>query len=224
MLSKIYVVSRSLTIRNQLGMAFFFCDYKKPETQTASTILGSLVKQFALQDERCLLDLESFYETHNPKGKPPQEITDTELCAVLRAMALHFKNCMILIDGLDEIESKRAEILELLLSLTSAGNIKTLFASRDEVDIRSSLSEYASISIAARSGDLRLYVAAEIETRTTRNQLRIQDPKLKEHIMKTLITGAEGMYAPRISPSFSRANLPQVSVGGLPNGLPLRVE
>jgi len=174
-------------------MAFFFCDYKKPETQVASTILGSLVKQLALQDERVLLELEAFYEAHNPKGKPPKEITTNELCDLLKIMASHFTHTMILIDGLDEIDTNRVETLEMFCGLTSAGKLKTLFASRDEVDIRNCLAGYANISIAAQSGDLRLYVAAEIETRTARNQLGIRDPELKEHIMKTLITGAEGM-------------------------------
>jgi hypothetical protein len=174
-------------------MAFFFCDYKKRETQLASTILGSLVKQLALQDDRGLLDLEAFYEAHNPKGQPPKEVTANELCDLLKIMASHFKYTTILIDGLDEIETNRSETLEMLCGLTCTVNLKTLFASRDEVDIRNCLAEYANISIAAQSGDLRLYVAAEIETRTARNQLRIRDPELKEHIMKTLITGAEGM-------------------------------
>ncbi|TVY94089.1 Serine/threonine-protein phosphatase 6 regulatory ankyrin repeat subunit C [Lachnellula willkommii] len=179
---------------NQLGMAFFFCDYKKPETQVASTILSSLVKQLALQDERAFLELEAFYEIHNPTGQPRMEVTTTKLCDLLKSMVLHFKHTMILIDGLDEIGTNRVETLEMLCDLTSTGNLKTLFASRDEVDIRNCLSDYANISIAAQSGDLRLYVAAEIETRSARNQLRIRDPKLKEHIMKTLITGAEGMF------------------------------
>lgn len=174
-------------------MAFFFCDYKKPETQLTSTIFGSLVKQLALQDERSLLELEAFYEAHNPRGNPPKEVAANELCDLLKSMASHFKYTMILVDGLDEIETKRVETLEMLCGLSSAGNLKTLFASRDEVDIRNCLAEYANISIAAQSGDLRLYVAAEIETRTARHQLGIRDPELKAHIMKTLITGAEGM-------------------------------
>ncbi|KAK0108253.1 hypothetical protein ONS95_003071 [Cadophora gregata] len=177
-----------------IGMAFFFCDYKKPETHVSSTILGSLVKQFALQDDHCLHDLESFYEAHNVKGNPPQEVTPLELCNLLKDMALHFKSTMIIIDGLDEIETKRTDTIEILRSLTSTGKMKTLFASRDEVDIRSQLLEYANVSIAAQSGDLRLYVAAEIETRTSRQELRIRDPELKEHIIKTLITGAHGMF------------------------------
>jgi len=174
-------------------MAFFFCDYKKPETHLVQTILGSIIKQIALQDDRSLHDLEAFYAIYNPKGRPPLDITSSELCELIKTMASHFDDMMILIDGLDEIEANRIETVEILCSLTSAGNIKNLFASRDEIDIRGCLAEYANVSIAAQSGDLRLYVAAEIANRTARQQLGLRDPELKEHIMKTLITGAHGM-------------------------------
>ncbi len=100
---------------------------------------------------------------------------------------------MILIDRLDEIKNNQVANLEMRCGLASTGKLKTLFASRGEVDIRNCLAEYAKISTAAQSGDLRLYVTAEIETRTARHQLGFQDPELKEHIMKTLITGAERM-------------------------------
>ena len=173
-------------------MAFFYCDYKKPETQVAATIFGSLVKQLALQDERCLRQLEVFYEAHNTKGQHPKEVTAIGLCNLLRSMAVNYRYTMILIDGLDEIETSRIKTVELLCSLSSIG-LKTLYASRDEVDIRNSLADYAKVSIAAQSKDLRLYVAAEIRIRITGNQLVIRDEELKEHIMRTLITGAEGM-------------------------------
>jgi hypothetical protein len=45
----------------------------------------------------------------------------------------------------------------------------------------------------ARSSDLELYVASEIETRTRKKELNIKDPDLKEEIMKRLIHGADGM-------------------------------
>jgi hypothetical protein len=101
---------------------------------------------------------------------------------------------MIVVDGLDEISEDRASITRLLQSLkVSSTTIKTLFASRPEVDIRDELEDAMQISIAARSSDLRLYVAAEIEKRTKERRLRIRDPDLKEHIMKTLVDGADGM-------------------------------
>jgi hypothetical protein len=44
------------------------------------------------------------------------------------------------------------------------------------------------------SSDLRLYVASEIKRRTRERKLRIQDASLKDHIINTLMEGADGMY------------------------------
>jgi hypothetical protein len=101
---------------------------------------------------------------------------------------------MIVVDGLDEITHDRAGVTRDLSSLNSeGGKIKTLFASRPEVDIGYELGSFVQVSIAAMSSDLRLYVASEIERRTREKRLRIRDPTLKDHIMKTLIEGADGM-------------------------------
>lgn len=85
-------------------------------------------------------------------------------------------------------------ITRLIHSLNKPlGTIRTLLASRNEIDIRDVLAEYPSIFIAATSGDLRLYVHSE-----TKN-LSIQDRDLKDHIIKVLIDGADGMYDSQLS-------------------------
>jgi len=103
---------------------------------------------------------------------------------------------MIVVDGLDEITNDhRAEVLSLLTSLnTPKGSIKTLFASRKEIDIAIELQDYVQMFFAARSSDLRLYIACEIERSTIQKELRIRDPSLKYQIMQTFVDGAEGMY------------------------------
>ena len=58
-------------------------------------------------------------------------------------------------------------VVELLSSLSKSGisSVQTLFLSRDEIEIRETLTDYNPISIAADKGDLQLYVAAELATR-----------------------------------------------------------
>ena len=98
---------------------------------------------------------------------------------------------------MDEITNNRADVTRLLRSLnTEGGNIKTLFASRPEVDIGYELEDFVQLSIAAKSTDIRLYVASEIERRTREKRWRIRDPSLKDHIMTTLVDEADGMYLP----------------------------
>jgi hypothetical protein len=53
------------------------------------------------------------------------------------------------------------------------------------------LKDFNDISIAATGSDLRLYVMAEMKTRSILNKL---DSVLKQHIVDTLLNKADGMY------------------------------
>jgi len=152
--------------------------------------------------------------------------TPEELCELIRKISKHFQTSMIIVDGLDEITNNRADVTRLLRSLnTENGQVKTLFASRPEVDIGYELEDFVQIPIAAMSTDLRLYVASGIERRTRERKLRIRDPSLKDHIMKTLVDGADGMYVPEFfSWRWLNSDIDQVPVGGMPNGLSVRVQ
>ena len=179
------------------ALAFFYCDYKDSETHNPSTILGSLAKQLVLQDERCFAELGEFCLDHTTSHGSVRVPTLEEVCELIRSISKHFQTTMIIVDGLDEITNGRAEVTRLLRTLnTEGGNIKTLFASRPEVDIGYELEDFVQISIAAMSSDLRLYVASEIERRTREKRWRIRDPSLKDHIMTTLVDEADGMYVP----------------------------
>lgn len=158
-------------------------------------MLGALARQLILQDERCYDQLTEFYQDHTVDSHTDRDPTPEELCELISSISKYFQTTMIVVDGLDEITNNRADVTRLLRSLnTQGGQVKTLFASRPEVDIGYELEHFNQVSIAAMSTDLRLYVASEIERRTRENKLRIRDPSLKDHIMTTLVNGADGMY------------------------------
>lgn len=179
-----------------LAVAFFYCDYKTTATLEPRNILGSLICQYALQDEQSFEKLQAFYERHNPADQPSVTVSLEVLRDLLVEMASNFDNAMIIIDALDECGAQTKPVTRILSGLHDShegSNIKTLFLSRDEQDIRDVLEGYDQISIAARNSDLRLYVGAEIELRTRNKDLRIKDDSLKEEIMERLVEGADGM-------------------------------
>jgi len=181
------------------ALAFFYCDYKDPETHGPTAILGALARQLVLQDERCFAQLARFYQDHTVDSHTNRAPTPEELCELISIISKYFQTTMIVVDGLDEITNNRADVTRLLRSLnTGGGQVKTLFASRPEVDIGYVLEPFNQVSIAAMSTDLRLYVASEIERRTREKKLRVQDPSLIDHIMTTLVNGADGMYVFRL--------------------------
>jgi hypothetical protein len=173
-------------------LAFFYCDYKDQSTHNPLNILGAVARQIIIQKEECFRDLVAYCSEHRRSDGSFKEGTQEELCELISKLALHFKSTMIIVDGLDEISKNRTDVTQLLQELNKhSGKIKTLFASRPEVDIKCHLGDYVQISIAAKSSDLRLYVASEIARR--KHKLRIKDPSLTEYIMKKLVDGADGM-------------------------------
>ncbi|TGO34464.1 hypothetical protein BHYA_0196g00200 [Botrytis hyacinthi] len=145
--------------------------------------------------EHAFTQLEAFCEKHHMTETTQGSATTEDLCEFIVELSRNFSSTSIVVDGLDEIAEDRAEITRLLKSLNKpSGTIKTLLASRNEVDVRNVLEDYPCVSIAAKSGDLRLYVHSEIEKRTKLGKLRIRDHNLKDHIVKVLTEGADGMF------------------------------
>ena len=99
-------------------------------------------------------------------------------------------------DGLDECGAAagidRTELTRVLSNIhdPSKGTIRIAIASRREQNIDRYLTEFDHISIAAMSSDLELYVAAEV---TRRGRHIIRDEDIREEIIETLTSGAEGM-------------------------------
>lgn len=177
-------------------VAYFYCDYKDSATQDLSNILGSLAQQFAKQDQESFAKLRRFYEIHNPEHRLDFKYDSEDLLNLVMAATSGFDCAMIIVDGLDECGKNAPLVIDSLNTLSNDKNrtVKTLFLSRDEIEVRERLENYAKVSIAARSSDLRLYVAAEIDLRTRKKKLRIKDQSLKEHILERLVNGADGMY------------------------------
>ena len=178
-------------------VAFFYCDYKNAVTQSPANILGSLASQIAMKNNKSLNRLKQFYQKHNPDQSSSRVYHPKDLRDLILSMAFDWKCIMIVVDALDECDAQTWDVVDLLASLSVPRencDIRTLFLSRSEQEIRELLADFVQVSIAARSSDLKLYVAAEVETRTSKRQLRIRDHSLKEHIVERLVAEADGMY------------------------------
>ncbi|KAL8686200.1 MAG: hypothetical protein Q9218_007275 [Villophora microphyllina] len=196
-LASVVIEEALRTSSSNHAVAFFYCDYKDPTTQTPRLILGSLLQQIAKQDKESFEKLQSFYDLRNPECKNDFEYDPQQLCDLISDVTRGFDRTTVIVDGLDECGVHSVEVTELLASLNSRDKkttIKTLFLSRDEIDIREYLQDYVELAIAAKSSDLRLYVGAEIDIRMRKNKLRIKDQTLKGYIMEKLVEGAAGMF------------------------------
>ena len=176
-------------------LAYYYCDYKATATQDLTNILGSIAKQIARHDAQAFTALEAYYRRIAGDKDVSRSISYEDLRDVIIEMTKCLSNVILVVDGLDECASDRSNIVELLASLNKSpcSNIKTIFASRDEYDIRTILSNFTQISIAAKSADLRLFVAAELQRRMEKGRLNLRNPSLKEHIMERIVEKAAGM-------------------------------
>lgn len=133
-----------------------------------------------------------FYGNHNDSSRLPTRPNETELGKFLQKISKHFDQVHIVIDGLDEVGAAivvdRSDLIALLSTLHhEPSHMKTIIFSRAESDIQSQLTEFKSVSIAARSSDLQLYVAAKLRT------LAINDNHLRLEVLEALVRGADGM-------------------------------
>ncbi|RDW72155.1 hypothetical protein BP5796_08189 [Coleophoma crateriformis] len=206
------------------GFAYFYCRHSDQQSQKPQNIIGSLVSQLARQDQGALVAATSFYSKYHRSGQLETIPTPTELGELLRTLSAYFFDVTIVVDGLDEVgaslDVNRAELIHVLSNAhVLSRNSRTIILSRDEADIRVSLKEFESVSIAATSEDLQLYVAAKIVS------LPIKDTKLRTEVFDALIDGAEGMFFWTVCQIQLLQDLPtpgliRKALKSLPPGLP----
>lgn len=185
-----------LSLRSTYALAYFYCSYRDTGSHDPVEILGSLARQIAIQKEQSFEAIATFYRKFKePYYEIPAKASPAELCALIRELSSYFQDVMILVDGLDEIATERANVTQILQNLTGNGcNIKMILASRLEEDLKWQLAGCDEVDIAATSTDLRIYVYSQIETRSRDFRFRTNNPDLKERVAETLIHKAQGMY------------------------------
>ena len=183
----------------QNAVAYFYCDYKVAQTQDPRVILGSLAEQIARQNENSFARLSDLVKPHLPPQSQVPYLDCQLLAQVIKDMSVQFSSTMILVDGLDEC-GKNVRLVTSYLSdlVAEPSGIKMFLSSRDVPDVRNHFDTFSPVSIAAQSMDIRLYVAAEIDSRmdlkTRGPRLIIGDTALKGEILDRLVNGAEGMF------------------------------
>ena len=114
---------------------------------------------------------------------------------VLLKMVGHYDCFYIVINALDECpEDRRDEVLAILKTISAkASNARVIFTSREETDIKEAFVEFKPVRITANTSDLALYVASEIQKRTSSGRLKIKHSEVKEKIIDKLTHEADGM-------------------------------
>ncbi|KAH6991909.1 hypothetical protein EDB82DRAFT_427570 [Fusarium venenatum] len=181
---------------DEVGVAFFFCDYKNKATLHPTKILGSIATQLALQNDASFEILEKYHEDLNPPDALAAIAGVDRLASTISSMIKTFRQVLIVVDGIDECGDEMGSVTMSLAAFTTL-NIPASVAlfSRQEPDIGARMGDNVTeISIEAHTEDIEMYVRAELEKRIQSRQLRLGHSETKEKIAEELIGRAHGMF------------------------------
>ncbi|KAL9595941.1 MAG: hypothetical protein Q9219_006132 [cf. Caloplaca sp. 3 TL-2023] len=190
------VVDEILTRKrsNTIGTAYFYVRHDDKRSHNPVNFLGSIIAQLARQKPEALKILVEMYSSSLIQGTstPEEQVLEETLGAILSK----FAETYIMIDGLDEsgslYDQNRCRLVNVVGKLHDyhEGSVRVLVLSRDEQDIREHLTQgqFQTVSIAARSADLRLFVNAWL------GRLEIRSKRLRSDVVDTLVEKADGMF------------------------------
>jgi hypothetical protein len=183
------------TDENDHGLlAYFYCDFRNPETRDPLNLAGSLLAQICFKLRSSPVSLEDAFDrckvSQSPYGKRTNLGTITEV--LIEIASQH--RVTILVDGLDECERRR-DILGLFRQLGLKGlYINILVSSRDETDIRETLSEFPRMQLEAASACLDHDIDNYIKYRLGNNrEFKWLKQSFQLAIQESLSSQAKGM-------------------------------
>jgi hypothetical protein len=195
------------------AIAYFYCARTAPEPQRAEPeeVLRALVKQlmaYSLDQPIQKQVVDEFVrreEESDENGGDPMKLKIAD-CVKLILGFTETKPAVILIDALDECDpAKRLNLVRALEDILAQSNsvVKIFVSSRDDEDIAFRLENSPNIYIKASDNKpdivrfVREQVAASIDRKLLLNG-QVSD-QLKDRIVSTLISQAQGMY---VKPSY----------------------
>ncbi|OBS23314.1 hypothetical protein FPOA_03863 [Fusarium poae] len=181
---------------HEIGVAFFFCDYKNTATLRPAKILGAIAAQLALQNDTSFDILEKYHEDLNPSDALAVMPDVEGLGITISSMIKTFRQVLIVVDGLDECGDEMGSVTTSLAAFASLDTPASVaLFSRQETDIRARMGDvFTDVSIEAHNEDIEIYVWSELDKRIESQRLRLSDPNTAHDIAEQLIMKAHGMF------------------------------
>jgi hypothetical protein len=172
-------------------MAYFYCDFTKPDFEDPVNIVGSLVGQICSQLGYFPEKLEVAF-AHCGSGGQKRRATLAMLMEILVALAAEIK-VILLVDALDECD-KRGDFLAAIARLKGSDGIKVIITSRGEPEIQQALHFFKELRIEnnlqAVDQDIRNYINHRLESD---RKLFWLNPGIKSDIIASLNEKSQGM-------------------------------
>lgn len=193
------------------AVAYFYCSYKEPDRSDAASILRTLIKQFCINKEDCKVPtlVDQLYQMKENRGDANHPLNPEESTELIIALSEKYQSTTIIIDALDEcyVGTRKSLLSSLHKIVQKATRVKIVVTSRYDVDIIDSFSTssgpYYYIHSGDNSGDINLYIDAELDRRCHPSNVHCDydlllegkiDPELKALIRSRLQAESNGMY------------------------------
>lgn len=180
--------------KDNVGIAFLYCNYKERDTQTTQTLIGSLVQQLVQRYPDVPSGLKVLYDDHSRNRQTPTPPTVPECLQLLKSQLVYCPTTFLVVDALDECDDQtRRELCAQLRNLP--GSTHLLITSRHNPELEDQIQPSTRLEIRASNKDIEMYLEDRIENKEHRlNRLTQKDPELRPLVVNTILDKAQGMY------------------------------
>jgi hypothetical protein len=176
-------------VQNQaIGVAFVYCNYKSQADQTAANLASAILKQLI---QGLVLISEPVTNLHKRHAKLRTRPSFGEIQDAIQIVVSNYSRVYVIIDALDEcLKDHRIQLLSMLRSLQSNGNLNLMATSRFIPEVEKHFSCLPLLEVRANDSDVKLFVAGQMYRLPTCVQ---RDSDLQETIQKGINMAVKGM-------------------------------
>ncbi|TVY83746.1 Ankyrin repeat domain-containing protein [Lachnellula suecica] len=183
----------------EVGLAYFYCDYKDPMKQDPAVVLRTLLSQLSNQNIEVFQNVQKFYREQCKDDRtadmapPSLDLVRSNFGPLLESS---FQKVFIVIDAIDECHDRECISNAISAITNSLDNVKILVSSREDKDIKGEFGDFPNLQMRAQhvSGDIESYVDARLKERIASKKLKVKDDDLRKQISDTLVLKADGMF------------------------------
>ena len=187
----------SLGENQDIGLAYIYCNFRRQHSENLSSLLLSLLKQLS-EGRRSIPDaVNALYDKHAVTRTRPAA---DDVSAALISVAASYARVYILVDALDECQSRggcRSELLRRLFAAQSHSSINIFATSRPIPEISAAFQDAVSVEIRATPSDVTAYTESRLAFLPSFVARNLQ---LQEEIKTAIVTSVGGMYVPCAHP------------------------
>jgi hypothetical protein len=174
-----------------IGIAYFFCNYKEQFEQSPTALLATVLKQLVQSRPGIAAPVIQIYENHQKQNSRPSL---GEVLGALQPVCLAYPTTYIVIDALDEYTDRdgaRTQLIDKLRKLQAKTNIRLMFTSRFIPEVTEKFQSELMLEVRASDKDVRRYVLGQ----SLRLPKCIQrSSELLQDVQDKIAEAVDGMY------------------------------